>query len=98
MYGGVARLRVKPGQGDALVRFYDSLEPPPGAKQLLLYRLDANPNEYFVVVAFSSKEAYRTNAESPAQKEVFRGIRSFLGADPEWNDGDVVKALSVGQA
>jgi quinol monooxygenase YgiN len=98
MYGSVAKLHVKPEQGEELARYYDSLEPPPGATHLMLYRLDANPDEYMVVVAFASEEAYRTNAQRPAQMERFRRIRSFLDADPEWNDGEIVTAVTVGPA
>ncbi len=57
-----------------------------------MFRSDRDPDEYFVAVAFESAEAYRANADDPAQDERYQRFRQLLEADPEWHDGHVVYA------
>jgi heme-degrading monooxygenase HmoA len=64
----------------------------PGFIAQYVYRMDVDPDVYFLVVMFESREAYVANADSPEQDARFRQFRSMLLADPEWHDGEVVFA------
>jgi heme-degrading monooxygenase HmoA len=55
-----------------------------------VYRLDSGSNEYILVVAFESREAYRANADRPEQHQFYLQFRALLEADPEWLDGEIV--------
>jgi quinol monooxygenase YgiN len=91
MYGTIARLRIKPGKEEELRRLGQDMAPQiPGFVFQHVYRTDADPNEYYLVVGFESKEAYRANAESPAQHARYEQFRALLDADPEWHDGEIV--------
>jgi quinol monooxygenase YgiN len=90
MYGTVARMRAKPGAIDGLMEFANEDEAPPGSVALLVFQMDADPNEFIVVAVAESEEAYRANAESPEQHEQFLRMMQYLEAEPEWNDGAVV--------
>jgi hypothetical protein len=52
--------------------------------------MDADANEFYVAVVFSSKEAYVANANSPEQNARFQAMRALLTSDPEWHDGEIV--------
>lgn len=67
MYGTVARARLKPGMEKQLLEQFLIFEAAkvPGVVATYCYRMDSDPNEYYMAVVFSSKEAYRANAESP---------------------------------
>jgi len=92
MYGTVARMRAKPGSGDLLAEIGKQLEGdrPPGMVSVFVYRMDANPDEYMMAVAFESKGAYEVNAASEEQDRRYRQLRELLESDPEWNDGEIV--------
>jgi len=91
MYGTVARLRVKPGCEAALIARLGEVEGRiPGAKQVQVFRLDADHNAYFMVVAFESKEAYVANAESAAQRDRYEQLLAVLDDEPEWHDGEII--------
>ena len=92
MYGTVARLRVKPGMEDKFSAFGQEVNTnqPPGYVSSYVYRMDADPSEYYVVVVFESKEAYHANATSPEQDVQYRKMRELLAADPEWHDGTIL--------
>ena len=92
MYGTVARIRVKPGMADRLMAM-DQQEQSlniPGFVGQYVYRMDADPNEYYLVVVFESKEAYVANANSPEQDSRYRGWLEMLEGAPEWHDGEIV--------
>ncbi len=92
MYGTVARMRVKPGMGDRLLEL-DRQEQAlniPGFVGEYVYRMDADPNEYYLAVVFESKEAYFANANSPEQDARYRQMLELLEGGPEWHDGEVV--------
>lgn len=98
MYGTVARLRIKPGMEEQLLEF-DRKEQAaniPGYVGAYTYRMDADPNVYYLAVVFESKEAYVANANSPEQNERYLEMRAMLDSDPEWNDGEVVSTYSAG--
>jgi quinol monooxygenase YgiN len=92
MYGTIARLRALPGSVDrlrALSEGYEALDIP-GFVASYVYRSDADPDEYWMAVVFADRDAYRRNADDPAQDARYRGMRALLAADPEWHDGEVV--------
>ena len=97
MYGTVARYRVKPGMEQRFMELGPEFEAhaPPGFVALYVYRLDTNPNEYYLTVVFESKEAYFANANSPEQDAFYHKYRALLEEDPEWHDGEVVFASTA---
>ena len=95
MYGTVARLRLKSGAEAEIRRLaeeYGDMQLP-GFVGEYVYRTDDDPGEYYMAVVFESKEAYRANAESPAQHARYQRFRALLEADPEWHDGEVIVRL-----
>ena len=93
MYGTVARLRVKPGTEAELMALSNdpAYQQVPGWVSTCVYRMDADPNEFYLAVVFESKEAYHANATSPEQDARFRQLRALMAADPEWHDGEIVE-------
>ena len=95
MYGTVAYIRIKPGMEETLQRQMaqarESTAPIiPGLVFQYAYKMDANPNEYYLMVGFESREAYVANAASPEQNERFTALREMMETDPEWHDGEIV--------
>jgi quinol monooxygenase YgiN len=97
MYGTVARMKAKPGMIDQLSALANREQgsPPPGSVALLVFQMDADPNEFILVAVAENEETYRANAESPEQHEVFLEMMQYLEAEPEWNDGQVVTYLTT---
>jgi quinol monooxygenase YgiN len=89
MYGTIARMRVKPGKVDAFMAWGRALPMAAGEQAAMIYQMDADPNEFYLVAAFSSKDAYVANAASPEQNRIFLQMMEFLTAEPEWHDGAV---------
>lgn len=89
MYGTVARLKVKPGEDEQLIKA-DLDTSVPGFVAAYGLRSDEDPDVYWVVALFESKEAYIANAHSPGQDARYRRMRELLAEDPEWHDGEVV--------
>ncbi len=92
MYGTVARIQVKPGKVDELIALGRADAAPPGFVAEYAYRMDADPNTYYLVVLFESRESYFANADSPEQDARYRQMLEFLEGEPEWHDGTVVFA------
>ena len=92
MYGTVARFQVKPGTEAELMALSNNPEYQqiPGWVASCVYRMDSDPNQFYLAVVFESKEAYFANANSPEQDARFRQLRELMAADPEWHDGEVV--------
>lgn len=96
MYGTVARLRLKPGMEAELDRLIREHAPQlEGFRFHYLYSLDRDPQDYYMVVAFDSEEAYRRNAESPEQHARYEQYMELMEAEPRWHDGTVVSAIEV---
>jgi len=94
MYGTIARLLVKPGKEADLEQLSrDELSMIPGMVFQHVYRMDSNPQEVYLAVAFESKEAYRKNAGSPEQHERYLRYRELLDAEPEWHDGEIAYSI-----
>ena len=98
MYGTVARLVLKPGMHERFMQLSQEIasQEIPGWVAEYVYQSDANPDEYDVAIVFESREAYRANAESPAQAAYYRQLRELLATDPAWHDGTVVFAKPHG--
>jgi quinol monooxygenase YgiN len=90
MYGTIAKLRVKAGHIGGLELITKGASMPKGALALYDFKMDADPNEVWMVVVFESKEAYQANANSPEQGELYRWMMEYLEAEPEWHDGEIV--------
>ena len=92
MYGTIARLRAKPGMEARLQEFSREAEgrQPNGFMKSYVYRMDADPNEYYLVVLFDSRESYHANAANPEQNASFGQLMELLESEPEWHDGEVV--------
>ncbi len=98
MYGTVARLQVKPGMEQELreqVRAEAEKAEMPGYIHQFLYRLDAGPNIYYLVVIVRDQESYMANANSPEQHERYLKLLTVLDAEPEWHDGHILYPLSL---
>lgn len=91
MFGTIARLRIKPGMDEDLRRLGQEMAPQmPGFVFEHVYRMAADPNELYLVVAFENEQAYRANADSPEQHRRYEQFRALLDAEPEWHDGDII--------
>ncbi len=92
MYGTVARMRVMAGKESALEKMFEmeASRDTPGFVFAHIYRMDSDPREFMLVVAFDSKASYRANAESPQQDAEYHEYRALLEVDPEWHDGEIV--------
>lgn len=92
MYGTIAKLTLKPGNEERmldLIEEYEDIDVP-GYVGDIVYRSDKDPNVFFLVVLFETREDYVANAESPDQHERYLQYRELLAQDPEWNDGEVI--------
>jgi quinol monooxygenase YgiN len=90
MYGSIAHL-LKPGRDEELRQREQEMAPPIlGFVSQHMYRMDADPNELYLVVAFENEQAYRDNAESPEQHQRYEQFRTLLDADPEWQDREII--------
>ena len=92
MYGTVARFHLKPGTEERLRQQLRESEVAdvPGEIGEYVYRTDENPNEYYLAVVFTDKEAYMANAESPEQDVRYRRLAKLFTDKPEWHDGEIV--------
>ncbi len=96
MYGTVAQMRLKPGsesQMQALMKEYETLDIP-GYVQSTVYRMDNDPDEYYLAVVFDDRESYQMNAQSPEQAARYLRMAELLDGDPAWHDGEIV---SIGE-
>ncbi len=95
MYGTVARLHIKPGAEAQLgeeLKSYETLKIP-GYVNTYMYKMDSDPNDYYMAVIFENKEAYTANAESPEQDARYREMLKSLASEPEWHDGEIISGL-----
>jgi quinol monooxygenase YgiN len=92
MYGTVARMKVKAGKMDELVKTMavPGERQPKGYLGQVVYQMDSNPNEVMLAVFFQDKESYHANANDPEMHKEYEQYRALLDADPEWNDGEVI--------
>ena len=92
MYGTIAHFRIRPGTRYEFVTIMDSFGNETIAVWMADYyfQMEGDPEEFYLVAIFKDKESYLANADSPEQHERYLKFRSFLVADPEWNDGFIV--------
>ena len=96
MYGTIGRFRIKPGMEGQFRQLIEGQAPAFEVGQVpefiasYSYRMDADPNEYYLAVVFASKEAYLANAQSPEQDARYRQWLPLLAGEPEWHDGEIV--------
>jgi len=92
MYGTISKMRIKPGAEAALQSTEAEFETlgVPGYIGQFVFRMDADPLEYYLVVLFADKASYAANANDPAQDARYRAYRELLTEDPEWHDGEVI--------
>src|SRR5260370_28186687 len=92
MYGTVGRLRIKPGMEGQFRQLLEGQAPAfesgrvAGFVASYAYRMDADPNDYYLAVVFSSKEAYWANAQRADQDARYRHSRPLLEASPDCHD------------
>jgi heme-degrading monooxygenase HmoA len=91
MYGTVAKLRVKSGCTEQLLQTDMDVDAP-GFIASYVFQSDEDPDKFWLVALFESKESYVANAESPEQHERYMHLRQNLASDPVWHDGEVVKS------
>jgi quinol monooxygenase YgiN len=98
MYGTIARFRIKPGVKDEFIKTMDSFGDTiiQGWVADYYFQMDKDPDEFYLVAIFNDKETYTANADSAQQHEQYLKFRSFLVADPEWNDGFILSATGPG--
>jgi quinol monooxygenase YgiN len=92
MYGTIARMRLKAGSEARvreLMQEYETLDVP-GYVATTVYRMDKDPNEFYLAVVFEDAESYRANAQSPEQDARYRKMVELLEGEPEWHDGEIV--------
>jgi len=70
---------------------YDRLKIP-GFVSTVVYRMDRDPNEIYMAVAFKDKDSYLANARDPKQDERYKKMRALLAGDPEWHDGEIIQS------
>lgn len=90
MYGTIAKVTVNPDKIEALEDLANRLELAPGQAARYVFKMDANPNELYLVAVFTSRAAYHANAAAPDQHQRFMELRALLTADPEWHDGEII--------
>jgi len=92
MYGTIAHLRIRKGAESQLHEVMEAMESRKvqGFVATHVYRLDSDPQELMLTVAFSDRDSYVRNADDPAQDVQFRKLRALLERDPEWHDGEII--------
>ena len=92
MYGTVARFHLKPGvAAQLLTRLRElNVERDPGLVAEFVYHMDAEPDVYYMAVAYESKEVYRANSTRPQTQARYVELMKFTAAEPEWHDGEIV--------
>ena len=97
MYGTIARYQIKPGMEGVLTEEMAEFEArkPTGARAVYIYRMDGNPNEYYLAVVWDTKESYVANANSPEQHARYQKYVQALEAEPEWHDGEIIHVTTL---
>ena len=95
MYGTIARLRVKSRMEDQFRQLLQEQAHPFESGQVAgfvtsyIYRMDADPGDYYIAAVFESREAYLANAQRPEQDARYRQWLPLLEGEPEWHDGEI---------
>lgn len=101
MYGTVGRFHIKPGM-EGLFRQLNEGQAhkfetgqAAGFVASYSYRMDADPNEYYLAVVLDSKQAYWANAQSRGQDARYHQWLPLLERDPDWHDGEIVIVFAL---
>jgi len=101
MYGTIGRFRIKAGMESQFRQLIEGQAPAfesgqvPGFVVSYSYRMDADPNDYYLAVVFESRETYWANAQSPEQDARYRQWLPLLEGEPEWHDGEIVGGYAL---
>ena len=101
MYGTIGRFRIKAGMEGQFRQLIEGQASAfeagqiPGFVVSYSYRMDADPNEYYLAVVFASKETYWSNAQSPEKDARYRQLLPLLESEPEWHDGEIVYTMQA---
>ncbi len=101
MYGTIGRLRIKAGMEGQFRQLIEGQAPAfesaqiPGFIASYSYRMDTDPNDYYIAAVFESREAYWANAQSPGQDARYRQWLPLLESEPEWHDGEIVGGYAL---
>ncbi|MFN8496412.1 MAG: antibiotic biosynthesis monooxygenase [Anaerolineae bacterium] len=100
MYGTVARMQMKPGTEEQFMALGREIMARriPGAIADYVYKMDNEPDVYYLAVVFESKEAYFANADSAEQAAEYEKLAAMFAAEPEWHDGEVVASWGISPA
>src|SRR6266851_8197516 len=96
MYGTIGRCRIKAGMEGQFRQLIGGQAPAfeagqvPGLIASYGYRMDADPNDFYLAVVFESREAYWANAQSAEQDARYLQWLPLLEGEPEWHDGEIV--------
>lgn len=92
MYGTIARVRIDPAKIEDLKALAQRMGTAPGQLGRLVYQMDSDPGELFLVALFESRQAYWDNAQSEEQAARYAEMSAFFTAPPEWHDGVIIDA------
>lgn len=93
MYGTIAKLRAKPGKRADVIEFLETqVGQPEGYIGRVVYQMDRDADELWVVGWFESKTAYFAHSDKPETHQIYLRLLALLVAEPEWHDGELVYA------
>lgn len=92
MYGTIARIKIDPDKIEDLKALAQRMGTAPGQLGRLVYQMDGDPGELFLVALFESRQAYWDNAQSTEQAARYAEMSAFFTAPPEWHDGAIIDA------
>jgi quinol monooxygenase YgiN len=93
MYGTIARVKIDPTKTEELKALGRRMGVAPGQIARYVFRMDADPGEFYLIAVFESREAYWANAQSPDQNQRYQEMRALMLTDPEWHDGEIVDVV-----
>lgn len=56
----------------------------------MVFQMDADRSEIWMVAMAESEKAYRALSESPEMHEAYMERRQWFESEPEWHDGEVI--------
>jgi len=100
MYGTIAFLRARQGHIDGLIAHGDSwwkdrVGKVDGALSAEMRQSDTDPQQFYLIVTFKTKEQYLANANDPEQDSWYQGLLEHLTEEPRWFDGETVAAYDA---
>jgi heme-degrading monooxygenase HmoA len=90
MYGTIAKAKVRQKDWEELRRTAKRGPKPQGTGATMVFQMDADRNEIWMVAMAESEKAYRALSESPEMHEAYMERRQWFESEPEWHDGEVI--------